>query len=229
MTDFFQREIIITGDGSHSLKLKGVDEHYHSTHGAIQESSHVFVQQGLLAKDRGDESLGILEVGFGTGLNALLTFLQARKNHFRIEYTALEPYPLAEEEFAALNFSRTLGMPALENNFLALHLAPWDGVQFISPEFSMRKIKATIQECSLPAAAFDLVYFDAFGPEVQPEMWTDEVFEKVSAAMKPGAILVTYSAKGSVRRSMKAAGLLVEKIPGPPGKREMTRAVKLAG
>ena len=226
MTDFFKREIILTGDGSHSLKLTGVDEHYHSTHGALQESRHVFIQHGLLALSGYNPPLNILEVGFGTGLNALLSLYQAIKGKLNVKYLALEPFPLEAREYSALNFATAIGEPILASNLLALHQAPWGTMQALHPEFSIHKVKEPIQSVTLPAKAFDLVYFDAFGPEIQPEMWTDAVFNKVSAAMKPGALLVTYSAKGSVRRNMKAAGLQVEKLSGPPGKREMTRAVK---
>ncbi len=223
----FQRRIVKTEDGSHTLELVGMDEHYHSTFGAVQESRHVFIQHGLQSLSGKISAINILEVGLGTGLNALLTFMVSQKKNLQVYYFALEPFPLKREEYEALNYASLLSETRLQERFLKFHECEWiKDIEFF-PGFVFRKEETGLEAASFAGHFFDLVYFDAFGPDTQPELWTQPMFEKVSSAMKPGGILTTYCAKGSVRRAMKASGLNVEKLPGPPGKREMTRAVKM--
>lgn len=219
--DFFNRKIVTTADGSASIYLPDFDEHYHSVHGAVQESKHVFMKMGWepLA-DRSNVSL--LEIGFGTGLNALLVLEEClRHPEVSVNYTSLEAYPVKMEDAAKLNYTEQF-----RNEFLKLHEAEWNMPVSITKNFSLEKLQTTLQDFSPQENSFDLVFFDAFAPRVQPELWTEEVFRKMFFAMKPGSILVTYCSKGDVRRAMIAAGLSVEKLPGPPGKREMLRATK---
>lgn len=222
----FERRIVKTDDGSHSLELVGKGEHYHSTFGAVQESRHVFIQKGLLILPSKEAPVKILEVGFGTGLNALLTLIESQRLGTPIQYYTLEPFPLLKEEFEALNYPDILGQGKYAEHYLSFHQCPWEREIEISSGFSFFKTKDGLNEANLPFSFFDLVYYDAFGPDTQPELWEEAVFQKVFAAMRPGGTLVTYSAKGVVRRALKACGFNVESLPGPPGKREMTRAVK---
>ncbi|MCW3102928.1 MAG: hypothetical protein JWO09_1368 [Bacteroidetes bacterium] len=220
-----QRQIITTSDGSHSLYVPELNEHYHSIHGAIQESRHVFIEAGLKhTLNNNHSALSVFEVGFGTGLNALLTYLESERSGVKIDYTSVEAFPLEEAIFHELNYPAEIG--AGREAFEQLHASSWEVKTNISENFSLLKLKTSLLDVVLKDELYDLVYFDAFGPPVQPEMWTDEVFSKLCKAMKKGGVLVTYCAKGEVRRAMKRAGLSVEKIPGPPGKREMVRAVK---
>jgi len=210
-----------TADGSHTLSLPGGQETYHSRYGAIQESAHVFIRNGLLVTTA--SPLSILEVGFGTGLNALLTLQEAARTGRRIHYTALERYPVPLEIISRLNYCDLLDVDC--EWFRRMHSLPWAGKeQLLTAGFSLLKIQDDLLTCRLPGK-YDLVYFDAFSAAAQPEMWTTEVFSKTGSAMTPGGILVTYAAKGSVRRALQQTGFRVERLPGPPGKREMIRAV----
>lgn len=218
-------EIIHTSDGSHSLYSKDKDETYHSKHGAIQESRHVFIDAGLNhVIESGLTEIKILEVGFGTGLNALLTLLEAEKANLKIDYTTIEAFPLKTEITSQLNYGAEL-KAALQ--FEQIHASPWVEAVRISSNFTLTKVPGTLQKFR-SGFKFDLIYFDAFAPGVQPELWTEDIFRKVYDAMAVGAVLVTYCSKGDVRRAMVAAGFAVEKLPGPPGKREMLRARKPA-
>lgn len=223
----FQRRIVKTADGSHTLELVGMDEHYHSTFGAVQESMHVFIRNGFHSLSGNNEVVNILEIGFGTGLNALLTLIESQKTNLQVYYFTLEPFPLKREEYEALNYPSLLPEPGLHEGFLKFHESEWSKDIELLPGFVFRKEKTGLEAASLPGNFFDLAYFDAFGPDTQPELWTQPLFEKVSGAMKPGGMLTTYCAKGGVRRAMKASGFIVEKLPGPTGKREMTKAVKM--
>jgi tRNA U34 5-methylaminomethyl-2-thiouridine-forming methyltransferase MnmC len=218
-----ERHLIETGDGSHSLYVPALDEHYHSIHGALQESRHVFLEAGLMAMASQGPTIRILEIGFGTGLNAILTAARALESGLRIDYLTVEAHPLSKEEFLALNYATRIGGPDTEALWKAMHEAPWEASIAIHPQFQLQKWHRRLEELD-PVEAVDLIYFDAFAPEKQPELWTDAVFAQMFAACKAGGILVTYCAKGAVRRSMQAAGFVVERIPGPPGKREMMRA-----
>lgn len=220
------RKIITTDDGSHSIELLGKGEHYHSIYGAVQESRHVFIRHGLFSLPVKESSLSILEVGFGTGLNALLTLIESQKLGIHVNYFTLEPFPLVKEEFELLNYALVLKEEPFAMSFLAMHQCTWEKETEISKDFIFHKSITGLMEATLAREAFDLVYFDAFGPDTQPELWTQEVFEKVWSVMRPGGTLVTYCAKGAVRRALKGCGFSIEKISGPPGKREMTRAIK---
>ncbi|MFZ5940921.1 MAG: tRNA (5-methylaminomethyl-2-thiouridine)(34)-methyltransferase MnmD [Bacteroidota bacterium] len=217
-----EREFRITADGSHTLFIPGLKEPYHSMNGALTESKHIFIRGGLDFMDPGPVS--ILEFGFGTGLNALLTAIEAAKRKCNIRYTTLEKYPLGPDEVRGLNYPGLLGEGASEL-FTAIHEAPWEEEVALGEYFTLRKLRCDFRQ---PEAfpPTDLVYFDAFAPDVQPALWSDDLFVRIAAGMRPGAVLVTYSAKGSVKRSLQAAGFHVQKLPGPPGKREMIRAVR---
>jgi tRNA U34 5-methylaminomethyl-2-thiouridine-forming methyltransferase MnmC len=214
--------LVTTADGSHSLFLSELGEHYHSVHGAVQESTHVFLNAGLLQLSA-DKDIRILEIGFGTGLNAFLTCLQAEKSERKIIYESLEAFPLSEEITTKLNYARSEKEQLL---FDRIHSCSWNSLQHITDNFSIIKHQTKLESVQLEEN-FDLVYFDAFAPDAQPELWTEEIFSKLSNLMQKGALLVTYCAKGYVRRNMIAAGLTVDRIPGPPGKRQMMRATKV--
>ena len=215
---------MITDDGSHTIYLPEMDEHYHSIHGAIQESVHIYIGQGLLKVEK--SSISILEIGFGTGLNAYLTYCYSKERKLSIDYFSLEKYPLLESEYMQLNYPKS-AFPEFGPIFEQMHRADWDQTIEISSDFRLQKLQAdllTYQFQSEPK--FDLVYFDAFAPVKQPEMWTDEILQKVAASVKKGGILVTYCAKGTVRRAFSSAGFLMERIPGPFGKKEILRGKK---
>jgi tRNA U34 5-methylaminomethyl-2-thiouridine-forming methyltransferase MnmC len=228
-------EVRTTADGSPTLYVPALDEHYHSHHGAAQESRHVFIEAGLqplLEAGIGSvrqpgRPLRLLEVGLGTGLNALLTLATARRSAAAVVYDGYETVPLPTEALAALA-PQWEDMPALRDAFTQLHAAPWNEALALTPSFSLTKWLAELQTAALPANYYDLIYFDAFAPEKQPELWAEAVFAKLYAAAAPGAVLVSYCAQGQFRRNLRAAGWLTEKLPGPPGKREMTRAQKLS-
>lgn len=227
----FSREIIVTSDGSNSLYIPKWDESYHSRHGAIQEAFHVFIKNGLDLT--GPNKINILEMGFGTGLNALITLQQSKIKGLDINYTGLEKFPVSKEEFQHLNYVNELhqlqpdfGLEVSRRMYEKLVSADWEREIQIYENFKLNKIQADFLEFNYPENQFDLVYFDAFGARVQPELWTEELFEKLYRSMKPGGIFTTYSAKGSVRRALASVGFEVTKKPGPPGKREMLTAVK---
>ncbi len=233
-----KRHIITTADGSKTIQIEEWNEQYHSIHGAIQEAKHVFIKHGfqfciqnftlsktdLSAAER-SKDLAILEVGLGTGLNAFLTLLEAESFKHHINYTGIEAYPVLSEEICQLNYVEQLGAEKWRLAFEAIHYSPWEQKMAITPRFQFTKSQTDFNDIEANND-FDLIYFDAFGPRVQPELWTENLFAKMYKALKPNGILVTYSAKGSVRRAMQSVGFLVEKLPGPPGKREMLRAIK---
>lgn len=219
-----KREILITKDGSTTIHLPDWNEQYHSKHGAIQEAYHVFIKQGLKFLGKLNE-IAILEMGFGTGLNCFITFLESCKNSVSIEYTGIEAYPVLHEELTQLNYVTALSAIEHAAIFKAMHDMPWETPKQLHENFILNKRKQLFDQIAY-LERFDLIYFDAFGPRVQPELWTEAIFLKMFKALKPGGCLVTYSAKGSVRRAMIASGFNVERLEGPPGKREMLRAVK---
>ncbi len=234
-----KREIIQTADGSHTLFLPGWGEHYHSAHGAISESRHVFIREGFDflsgVSGAGDTDppvavrthvLHILEVGFGTGLNALLTLERAIRNHIKVHYMAIEPFPLTEREVSHLNYPAMVAGGMLADEFYQMHTIPFGKATDICPDFTFYKTELPLQEVSLSAGTIHLVYHDAFAPRFQPALWEKEVFCKLSDAMQPGGILTTYSAGGGVKRALRSAGFTLYHPPGAAGKREMTRAVK---
>ena len=211
-----------TADGSFTLRSDRWNEQYHSVHGAVQESLHVFLRNGLDQLRNAEGAINILEVGLGTGLNMLLTLIAAERSGRPVIYHALEPHPLSIEILEQLQHWDQVGRPDLREAFLELMSG---GRSDHSTTFSFRLDRSEVASIGMENT-FDVVYFDAFGPRVQPEMWTVPVFDRIVKAMRAGGILVTYCAKGEVRRNMMAAGLKVERIAGPPGKREMLRATK---
>lgn len=215
-----KREIIITSDGSTTIHLPAWNEQYHSKHGAIQEAYHVFIKHGLEYVSL--EKIAVLEIGFGTGLNCFITYLESNKE---IEYVGVEAYPVAEEEINKLNYVSELKAEGNSSVFNKIHKVSWETRHQIQENFYLTKRQQFFKDIE-DVEAFNLIYFDAFGARVQPELWTEEIFEKMFKALKSGGVLVTYAAKGSVRRAMEAVGFLVERLPGPPGKREMLRAIK---
>lgn len=225
-----KRKIITTADGSKTIQIEDWNEQYHSIHGAIQEANHVFIKHGLLfsyhqIQSNGQEnSISIMEIGFGTGLNAFLTLLTVQDLNLEIHYTGIEAYPVSENEIQELNYVELINSN-YSGEFEALHKANWEEWSVINSKFSLIKNQKFFKEVD-SQNQFDLIYFDAFGARVQPDLWTEEIFQKMYRALNPNGVLVTYSAKGSVRRAMLAAGFKVERLPGPPGKREMLRALK---
>ncbi len=223
-----KRTFLRTGDGSLTIHLPEWDEQYHSKHGAIAEAQHVFIKEGLqywLSKNN-NASPSILEIGFGTGLNAFLTFLEVQKNRLQIFYTGVEAFPLETAEISGLNYPILL--KASEDDFLKFHQSDWEIKNIISPNFHLTKLKKMFSEIE-DENIFDLVYFDAFGIRVQPELWTEAIFQKMYTSLRPNGVLVTYAANGNARRAMQTVGFQVERIPGPPGKKEMLRGTKENG
>ena len=218
-----KREIQITADGSTTIHLPDWNEQYHSKHGAIQEAKHVFLKHGL--NEMSKHKISILEIGFGTGLNAFLTFLEAVRENVMVNYVGVEAFPVSEDEMARMNYVSELNEEENHSIFRQMHTCLWDEECQISPNFWLIKRKQFFSDIE-DVACFDLIYFDAFGAEHQPELWTVAIFKKMFTAIKTHGILVTYSAKGSVRRAMLEVGFTVERLPGPPGKREMLRATK---
>ncbi|HEY5687214.1 MAG TPA: tRNA (5-methylaminomethyl-2-thiouridine)(34)-methyltransferase MnmD [Yeosuana sp.] len=225
-----ERKIVITGDGSSTIHLPDWDEQYHSKHGAIQEAYHVFIKHGLhhYKETHSDltQPISILEIGFGTGLNAFITLLESDILTVNINYVGIEAYPVGMNEINQLNFPSQLQVSHKESIFKLMHESDWEISNQISSYFELTKQKKFFTEIQ-DSNAYNIIYFDAFGARVQPELWTETIFQKMYDALKEEGVLVTYAAKGSVRRAMLAVGFQVEKLPGPPGKREMLRAVKL--
>ncbi|MBX2827991.1 MAG: tRNA (5-methylaminomethyl-2-thiouridine)(34)-methyltransferase MnmD [Flavobacteriaceae bacterium] len=220
-----KREFLTTGDGSVTIHLPDWNEQYHSKHGAINEALHVFIAMGLHAvlERKPMSEIRIMEIGFGTGLNAYLTLLQSRKIKPRVHYLGVEAYPVGMDEVEKLNYPKLVGNDA--QAFLKLHSLPWEEETPLEHGFHLQKRKQFFADIG-DKHSYDLIYFDAFGARVQPELWTESIFQKMFDALLPEGVLVTYAAKGSVRRAMQAVGFEVERLPGPPGKREMLRATK---
>ena len=218
-----KREIVQTLDGSTTIHLPEWNENYHSKHGAIQEAKHVFIKNGF--EQFSQPVLSILEIGFGTGLNTFITFLEALKSEIKINYVGVEAYPVDFNEIAQMNYVKELQATEFESVFKEMHDKEWNVNVKISEDFYLNKRQQFFNEIN-DIEVFDLIYFDAFGYRVQPELWSTEIFQKMFNALKPGGKLVTYAARGVVKRSMIEVGFTVEKLAGPPGKREMFRASK---
>ncbi len=216
-----KREIIITSDGSTTIHLPDWDEQYHSKHGAIQEAYHVYINNGLKAIDK--ENISILEIGFGTGLNCFITYLESEEV---IDYVGVEAYPIKEEEVFGMNYVSELKAENKEEVFEKMHSCSWEEKHIISDKFSLTKRQQLFSEID-DVNKYDLIYFDAFGPEKQPDLWTKEIFDKMYAALKLNGILVTYASKGNVKRAMRSAGFSLKRLPGPVGKWHMLRATKI--
>jgi len=223
-----ERKIVKTADGSTTIQIVEWNEQYHSMHGAVQEAKHVFLKMGFdhaYAKAGQPDELHILEIGFGTGLNAILTLIHAENLKLKLNYEGIEAYPVAAEEIKQLNYIELLKAEEYTSVFEKMHSVDWEKYAAINSQFNLKKRQQTFETIS-DQEKYDLIYFDAFGARVQPELWGEPIFEKMHAALKAGGVLVTYAAKGSVRRAMQAVGFTVERLPGPPGKREMLRATK---
>lgn len=216
-------KLITTSDGSHTLYVPELDEHYHSIHGAVQESEFIFIKNGF--DFCGDDPLNIFEVGFGTGLNALLTAIKSNKGKREVFYTSVDNHPLDEDITGSLNFPKFAGKDG-KRIFELIHAANWGEMQNICRNFYLRKIKADITTYSA-AGSFNLIYFDAFGPDKQPKVWSMEVFKMISDITVKNGVLVTYSSKGDVKRNLRASGFKVARLPGPPEKRHILRAIKI--
>lgn len=221
-----QRKIITTADGSKTIHIEEWNEQYHSTHGAIQEAYHVFIKHGLkhYVDQYATDNISILEIGFGTGLNTFITALETQKCNLNIVYTGVEAYPVSDEELKALNYVELISQ-ADEDVFRKIHQVSWETPSHIVENFTLTKQKLLFSEINTKEE-FNLIYFDAFGARVQPELWTEAIFNAMYNALKHEGVLVTYSAKGSVRRAMQSVGFMVERLEGPPGKRHMLRATK---
>lgn len=222
-------KLIRTEDGSNSLFLPELNETYHSFHGALGESLHVFIRMGLehwRSEHPEAKSLRIFEVGFGTGLNALLALEFAEAQGLKTHYTTLEPFPLSKEVANQLNYGSLVAEGSFEQDFQALHAALWGKEVPIRPAFTLQKEQLKLEDYAAPAKSFDAVFFDAFAPSKQAELWEKGVLENVAQLMAPGAVFTTYCAKGQLKRDLKTIGLQVETLPGAPGKKEMVRATK---
>ncbi len=219
-----KREIIQTADGSTTIRIAEWDECYHSKHGAIQEAYHVFIKNGLSLFP--NQSISIMEIGFGTGLNTFITYLESKKLNQTINYTGIEAFPIDADELKSMNYVQELDANDFAKDFDKIHSIYWEEQHTISEHFSLLKRKQLFEDIN-DIEKFDLIYFDAFGYRVQPELWSTAIFKKMYDALKPKGVLVTYAARGVVKRSMIEVGFTVEKLDGPPGTREMFRASKL--
>jgi tRNA U34 5-methylaminomethyl-2-thiouridine-forming methyltransferase MnmC len=217
-----QRRLIVTSDGTHTIHVPEMNENYHSVHGAMQESEHIFINAGLRSLNSGN--ISVFEAGFGTGLNALLSAIYAEKQGVEIHYVTIEKFPLPDDITKSLNYGSILGERAIEL-FSLIHSSPWETPSEISRSFTLTKIRADLVTFDL-AGSFDIIFFDAFGPDKQPEMWSGEIFRKIAEVTRPEGVFVTYSSKGEVKRNLRASGFSVKLLTGPPGKRHIIRAIK---
>ncbi|MFQ3215086.1 MAG: tRNA U34 5-methylaminomethyl-2-thiouridine-forming methyltransferase MnmC [Marivirga sp.] len=223
-------KIITTEDGSHSLYHEGLKETYHSFHGALRESLHVFIDKGLRfwrTKEGLPDAVKIFEVGFGTGLNALLAAQFAMEHGIKVYYHTIEPFPLSEEIIAQLNYSKQINNGAYDELYKEIHASPWETENALNAYFTIFKEKTTLQEIDLQTGtSFNLIFFDAFAPSKQAEMWGIELIEKCFNSLQNKGVFVTYSAKGQLKRDLKSVGFELETVAGPPGKKEMVRGIK---
>ena len=217
--------LFLTGDGSHSIQSEKFKVPYHSIHGAVQETEHVFIQAGLTKRLETKKKLCILETGLGTGLNAFMTYLFAERQKTKIHFTSLEAYPVEQEIYQQLNFADLLS-PAHSDQLQSIHAANWNEDIDFGDYFTFKKVLTDFQDFDYEQI-YDLVYFDAFAPNSQAEFWEEPFLSKIYNCLLPNGLLTTYCAKGSFKRALKAVGFTVESIPGPPRKREMVRAIKV--
>jgi tRNA U34 5-methylaminomethyl-2-thiouridine-forming methyltransferase MnmC len=218
-------QVIISEDGSSTLYLPKMNESYHSFHGAVQESEHVFIKSGLEYISQSKKTVTIFEVGFGTGLNVLLTLIFARKHNLNIDYYSIEAFPLEQQIVEQLNYAEKINDSSAPDLFSKIHNSKWNSKELITEKFYLTKIHSKLEEADLSKIKADLVYFDAFAPSKQPEMWSEENFRKIKEAMNKGGVLVSYCASGQFKRTLKSLGFSIESLPGPPGKKEMTRGL----
>ncbi|MCP4552890.1 MAG: tRNA (5-methylaminomethyl-2-thiouridine)(34)-methyltransferase MnmD [Bacteroidetes bacterium] len=219
-------KVVVTEDGSHTIFVEELNENYHSTFGAIQESKHIFIEAGLRYMKERAENINILEIGFGTGLNAILSLKDSLSDALVVSYIGLEPFPISIEMANKLNYSILLDDQQIADYFDQMHHSNWNEEVELTPDFRFKKVKECIQTVPLTEKHFNLVYFDAFAPDVNPELWTAEIFKKVYNSLQMNGVLMSYSVKGNVKRALKAAGFSIEKLPGPKGKREILRATR---
>jgi tRNA U34 5-methylaminomethyl-2-thiouridine-forming methyltransferase MnmC len=216
-------DIIITSDGSHTLQSNLINDTYHSTNGAITEALTVYIKNGLdFCFEMHQGVINVLEIGFGTGLNAFLTAIEAERMKRKVEYYTLEPFPIDATLIKHLNYNDNYSEYPLLFNLI--HETPWNKRVDITPYFSIIKLDTTLESIDFGCSQFHLVYFDAFGPDKQPEVWDEQLFSKIANQLVKNSILTTYSTKGTVKRALKNQGFVIEKLPGPPGKREVLRA-----
>ncbi len=218
-----QSHLVTTSDGSHTLYVPQIDEHYHSVNGAVQESMHIFINAAL--RECTKQDVHVLEIGFGTGLNTFLTLLEAERTSKNILFTTIELYPIDSKAVEILNYAEQVDS-CKSAEFKKLHTVEWNKKTVITQQFSLEKICTDFTTFDF-TEQYDVVFFDAFSPEKQPEMWTGEIFSRIYQACNSNAVLTTYCAKGAVRRAMQKANFSVERIPGPPGKREILRCRKI--
>lgn len=219
-----ERKIIKTNDGSVTIHIEDWNESYHSKHGAIQEAYHVFIKNGL-DNFHGNETISILEIGFGTGLNAFISFLEHKKRNLKIDYVGVEAYPVALDEVKELNYVDELKANFYESIFALMHQSDWENEIALAADFKLFKRKQFFQDIN-DKERYNLIYFDAFGFRVQPELWDEHIFKKMYDALLPKGILVTYACRTNIKNAMLNVGFQIEKLPGATGKREMLRAMK---
>lgn len=221
-----ERKIIVTGDNSKTLLIPELNETYHSTKGALTESKHVFIKEGLVYSAL--KKCKIFEMGFGTGLNALLTLDYAIKKKVEVNYHCIEAFPLDFKQVSEMAYPQAADLLHLSEHYKMMHEAPHEKEIKLNEYFTFKKIIGSIEQSNLPKVWYDIVFYDAFGPKIQPELWTAGTLSLLTEAMKCEGVFVTYCAQGAFRRALKTLDMDVSKIPGPPGKREMTRAIKTA-
>ena len=222
-----QKQILVTEDGSHTLFIPELDETYHSTHGAIEESNFIFIDKGLhyYIEKEGAQHVKILEVGFGTGLNALLSAVYAEVHGISIHYEGVEAFPLAHSVIQQLNYALLIKSAQSIELFRKINDSLWNKEYDISSDFLLKKVKSKLQEYKAQGL-FDVVFFDAFSPSKQPEMWELSILQKIWDLLNPNGVLVTYCSRGQLKRDLKSVGFTVDRLPGPPAKRHMIRAIK---
>ena len=222
------RKIIVTEDNSKTLLIPELNETYHSTHGALNEARHVFINAGLdfFFEKHLEPEINIFEMGFGTGLNAMVTLEYLRNRNLKIDYDTLEKYPLTETEIDQMDYAQLLKDNVAEDLFSKIHQSNWEKSSSINAQFYLKKTQGDLKNHQLDKDRYHLIFFDAFGPRIQPNLWSTEVLEKMHQSLKDNGMLVTYCAQGQFKRNLKSVGFEIENIPGPPGKREMTRATK---
>jgi tRNA U34 5-methylaminomethyl-2-thiouridine-forming methyltransferase MnmC len=219
-----KKEVIVTGDGSKTIHMPELNESYHSTHGALQEAEHVFIKNGLVHIDK--DFIQVFELGFGTGLNAILAYRFAQQNNTQIEYVGVEAYPVAMEMLTNLDYTSFLTEDEKEI-FSKMHEVSWGEKVRLSDLFTFQKVEQKVESYNPESEVFDIIFFDAFGPRTQGSLWQPVVLNKMAQMLRPKGVLTTYCAQGQFRRDLKSVGFDVTKVPGPPGKREMTVAFKL--
>lgn len=221
-----QREIINTKDNSKTLLIPNLNETYHSTHGAMTEALHIYIKNGINQFKLSKNKINIFEMGFGTGLNAILTYQYAIENNLEIDYKTIEKYPISIKEINALSYTSQPDLNQFKETYNDMHQAKDKITKTLSSSFLFTKYHDDIKNLELPNNTFNIIYFDAFAPQHQPDLWTEEVLLKMYDSLKPNGFLITYCAQGQFKRTLKSIGFTIEGLDGPPGKREITKAIK---